>query len=60
MPCPATVLPLVRLRLTFLAAALSEGSPETVPEGERWPADLVLAGPQGETRYSPGSWTCAS
>lgn len=38
----------------------AEGSPETVAEGERWPADLVLAGPQGETKFSPGTWTCRS
>ena len=38
----------------------TEGSPETVAEGRRWPADLVLAGAQGETKFSPGTWTCSS
>lgn len=38
----------------------AEGSPETVEGGEQWPADLVVAGPEGETKFSPGTWTCAS
>lgn len=38
----------------------AEGSPTRVSGGNEWPADLVVAGPNGETKFSPGTWTCAS
>ena len=38
----------------------AEGSPETVDGGRRWPADLVVEDSSGETKFSPGTWTCAS
>ena len=44
-------------------AALGDGSLTVLvqpAEGSRETADLVLAGPQGETRFSPGTWTCSS
>ena len=36
----------------------AEGEPERVGDGNQWPADLVVKGPNGETRFSPGTWTC--
>lgn len=38
----------------------AEGSPAIVGGGgNQWPADLVVKGPQGETKFSPGTWTCS-
>jgi hypothetical protein len=43
-----------------VAVQRAEGAPESVAGGgHRWAADLVVKGPTGETRYSPGTWTCA-
>lgn len=38
----------------------AEGSPESIAQGDRWPADLVLSSSQGEAKFSPGTWTCSS
>lgn len=38
----------------------AEGQPRSVAGGNEWPADLVVDGPDGETKFSPGTWTCAS
>lgn len=37
----------------------AEGSPEPAGGGNRWSADLVVRGPGGESRFSPGTWTCS-
>jgi hypothetical protein len=45
----------------FAASVMrAEGSPRAVAGGNQWPADLVVSGPNGETKFSPGTWTCAS
>lgn len=46
---------------TWTASVLrAEGSPEAVAGGNQWPADLVVTGPQGESKFSSGTWTCSS
>lgn len=43
-----------------VAVQRGEGEPTAVGGGNEWPADLVVSGPNGETKFSPGTWTCAS
>lgn len=35
-----------------------EGDPHLVNGRNQWPADLTVTGPEGETVFSPGTWSC--
>ena len=43
-----------------VAVNRADGAPREVAGGNQWGADLVVTGPGGETRFSPGTWTCTS
>ena len=36
----------------------AEGAPQSVAGRNEWAADLVVTGPGGETKFSPGIWNC--
>ncbi len=36
----------------------AEGAPRLVAGRNAWSAELVVAGPGGETKFSPGTWNC--
>ncbi|MGX7952631.1 hypothetical protein ACWPM1_08695 [Tsuneonella sp. HG249] len=38
----------------------AEGSPQTIGGRREYTADLKIAGPQGDTTFSPGTWSCTS
>lgn len=41
-----------------VAVNRAEGAPQSVAGRNEWAADLVVNGPGGETRFSPGTWNC--
>jgi hypothetical protein len=41
-----------------VAVNRSEGAPQSVAGRNEWAADLVVTGPGGETKFSPGIWNC--
>ena len=38
----------------------AEGAPQVKSGRNEWAADLKVAGPQGETTFSPGTWSCTA
>ena len=41
-----------------VAVMRAEGAPQLVAGRNEWAADLVVNGPGGETKFSPGTWNC--
>jgi hypothetical protein len=41
-----------------VAVNRAEGAPQAVAGRNEWAADLVVTGPGGETKFSPGTWNC--
>jgi hypothetical protein len=41
-----------------VAVNRAEGAPQEVAGRNEWAADLVVTGPGGETKFSPGTWNC--
>lgn len=41
-----------------VAVNRAEGQPQVVAGRNEWAADLVVTGPGGETKFSPGTWNC--
>jgi hypothetical protein len=41
-----------------VAVLRAEGAPTVNAGRNEWGADLVVTGPGGETRFSPGTWNC--
>jgi hypothetical protein len=41
-----------------VAVNRAEGAPQSVAGRNEWAADLVVTGPGGETKFSPGIWNC--
>ena len=37
-----------------------DGAPEVKDGRNEWSADLTVVGPQGETTFSPGTWSCTA
>lgn len=41
-----------------VAVVRAEGAPRVNAGRNEWSADLLVTGPGGETRFSPGTWNC--
>ena len=41
-----------------VAVVRADGAPRSAAGRNEWGADLVVTGPGGETRFSPGTWNC--
>jgi hypothetical protein len=41
-----------------VAVNRAEGAPQSVAGRNEWAADLVVNGPGGETKFTPGTWNC--